>query len=92
LPTLAGAGALRSTSNDLLKFMTVACLSEASAPLRPAFDLLLKTRRSTDSPMKWRALAGLFGPEMMTQPFGKMAKPVDMLLSWDSPRGSVRVP
>ena len=45
LPTLAGAGALRSTSNDLLKFMKATCLSEADAPLRPAIDMLLQTRR-----------------------------------------------
>ena len=50
LPTLAGAGALRSTSNDLIKFMKATCLSEASAPLRPAINLLLQTRRPTDSP------------------------------------------
>lgn len=50
LPTLAGAGALRSTSNDLVKFMRAACLSDAGAPLRPAFDLLLQTRRATDKP------------------------------------------
>ena len=35
LPTLAGAGALRSTANDLLKFMKATCLNEAGAPLRP---------------------------------------------------------
>jgi D-alanyl-D-alanine-carboxypeptidase/D-alanyl-D-alanine-endopeptidase len=50
LPTLAGTGALRSTANDLLKFMKATCLSEAGAPLRPAIDLLLKTRRPTDLP------------------------------------------
>jgi D-alanyl-D-alanine-carboxypeptidase/D-alanyl-D-alanine-endopeptidase len=50
LPTLAGAGALRSTANDLLKFMRATCLSEAGAPLRPAIDLLLKTRRPADRP------------------------------------------
>jgi serine-type D-Ala-D-Ala carboxypeptidase/endopeptidase len=48
LPTLAGAGALRSTANDLLKFMKATCLTEAGAPLRPAIDLLLQTRRPTD--------------------------------------------
>jgi CubicO group peptidase (beta-lactamase class C family) len=50
LPTLAGAGALRSTANDLLKFMKATCLSESGAPLRPAIDLLLKTRRPADRP------------------------------------------
>lgn len=50
LPTLAGAGALRSTANDLVKFMKATCLSEAGAPLRPAIDLLLQTRRPTNNP------------------------------------------
>ncbi|MGZ5877212.1 MAG: serine hydrolase [Bradyrhizobium sp.] len=47
--SLAGAGALRSTANDLLKFMKATSLSEAGAPLRPAIDLLLQTRRPTDN-------------------------------------------
>ena len=47
-PTLAGAGALRSTANDLLKFMKVTCLTETGTPLRSAIDLLLQTRRPTD--------------------------------------------
>jgi D-alanyl-D-alanine-carboxypeptidase/D-alanyl-D-alanine-endopeptidase len=47
LPTLAGAGALRSTANDLLKFMKATCMADAGAPLRPAIDLLLQTRRPT---------------------------------------------
>jgi D-alanyl-D-alanine-carboxypeptidase/D-alanyl-D-alanine-endopeptidase len=50
LPTLAGAGALRSTANDIVKFMRAACLSEASAPLRQPIDMLLQTRRPTDIP------------------------------------------
>jgi serine-type D-Ala-D-Ala carboxypeptidase/endopeptidase len=48
LPTLAGAGALRSTANDLFKFMKATCFTEPGAPLRPAIDLLLQTRRPTD--------------------------------------------
>jgi D-alanyl-D-alanine-carboxypeptidase/D-alanyl-D-alanine-endopeptidase len=48
LPTLAGAGALRSTANDLFKFMKATCFTETGAPLRPAIDLLLQTRRPTD--------------------------------------------
>jgi D-alanyl-D-alanine-carboxypeptidase/D-alanyl-D-alanine-endopeptidase len=56
LPTLAGAGALRSTANDLLKFMKATCLTEAGAPLHSAIDLLLRTRRPTDIP---RAEVGL---------------------------------
>jgi CubicO group peptidase (beta-lactamase class C family) len=49
LPTLAGAGALRSTANDLLKFMKATCVADAGAPLRPAIDLLLQTRRPTNN-------------------------------------------
>ncbi|UVK54002.1 serine hydrolase [Mesorhizobium sp. AR02] len=44
LPTLAGAGALRSTAGDLLTFVEAA-LGNASL-LTAAFDLTLKTRRS----------------------------------------------
>lgn len=44
-PALVGAGALRSTANDLVKFMRATCLGETGAPLRSAMDLLLKTRR-----------------------------------------------
>ena len=48
-PTLAGTGALRSTANDLLKFMKATCLADTGAPLRQAIDLLLATRRPADS-------------------------------------------
>jgi D-alanyl-D-alanine-carboxypeptidase/D-alanyl-D-alanine-endopeptidase len=48
LPTLAGAGALRSTANDLLKFMKATCFTKTGAPLRSAIDRLLKTRRPTN--------------------------------------------
>jgi len=50
LPTLGGAGALRSTANDLLKFMTATCVAGTGAPLRSAIDLLLQTRRPTGAP------------------------------------------
>ena len=46
-PTLAGTGALRSTANDLVKFMKATCLAEPGAPLQPAIDLSLKIRRPT---------------------------------------------
>jgi serine-type D-Ala-D-Ala carboxypeptidase/endopeptidase len=60
---LAGAGALRSTANDLVKFMKATCLADADAPLRPAIDLLLQTRRPTDGPgataaLGWFVLSG----------------------------------
>jgi CubicO group peptidase (beta-lactamase class C family) len=48
-PTLAGTGALRSTANDMLKFMRATCLIEAGAPLGPAIELLLRTRRATNA-------------------------------------------
>ena len=44
LPTLAGAGALRSTANDLLTFLA-ANLGFTRTPLAPAMAAMLKTRR-----------------------------------------------
>jgi len=49
-PTLPGAGALRSTANDLVKFVRANRLSGTGAPLRAAMDMLLQTRRPTDIP------------------------------------------
>jgi CubicO group peptidase (beta-lactamase class C family) len=46
---LAGAGAFRSTANDLVKFMKVTCLAESGAPLQPAIELSLKMRRPTSA-------------------------------------------
>ncbi|HVG90065.1 MAG TPA: serine hydrolase, partial [Alphaproteobacteria bacterium] len=46
LPTLAGAGALRSTANDLLTFLG-ANLGYSKSSLAPAMDAMPKTRRST---------------------------------------------
>ncbi|RPJ02030.1 MAG: serine hydrolase [Candidatus Aminicenantes bacterium] len=46
---LAGAGALRSTANDMLKFLTAA-MGLRETPLRKAFDLMLRTRRPTGTP------------------------------------------
>lgn len=46
---LAGAGALRSTANDLVKFMKATCLTAAGAPLQPAIELSLKMRRPTSA-------------------------------------------
>jgi CubicO group peptidase (beta-lactamase class C family) len=48
-PTLAGTGALRSTANDMMKFVRATCFAEAGAPLGPAIELLLKTRRPTNA-------------------------------------------
>jgi CubicO group peptidase (beta-lactamase class C family) len=63
LPVLAGAGALRSTANDLLKFMKATCMADAGVPLRPAIDLLLQTRRPTNNSnskvgLGWFVLSG----------------------------------
>lgn len=47
--SLAGTGALRSTANDMMKFMRATCFGEAGTPLGPAIELLLKTRRPTNA-------------------------------------------
>jgi D-alanyl-D-alanine-carboxypeptidase/D-alanyl-D-alanine-endopeptidase len=46
LPTLAGAGALRSTPNDMLTFVA-ANLGYAKTPLAPAMTAMLAVRRPT---------------------------------------------
>jgi serine-type D-Ala-D-Ala carboxypeptidase/endopeptidase len=46
LPTLAGAGALRSTANDLLVFLA-AQLGHIESPLAPAMAAMLAVRRPT---------------------------------------------
>jgi D-alanyl-D-alanine-carboxypeptidase/D-alanyl-D-alanine-endopeptidase len=46
---LAGAGAIRSTARDMLKFLTAA-MGLRETPLRGAFDLMLKTERPTGVP------------------------------------------
>lgn len=47
LPTLAGAGALRSTANDMMRFLD-ACQGKRKADLGPAIASLLNVRRQTD--------------------------------------------
>lgn len=49
MPTLAGAGALRSTANDLLIFLA-ANLGYTKSPLAPAMAAMLKVRRPTGVP------------------------------------------
>jgi serine-type D-Ala-D-Ala carboxypeptidase/endopeptidase len=56
LPTLAGAGALRSTANDLLTFLA-ANLGYTKSPLAPAMAAMLKVRRPTGQPGLEVALA-----------------------------------
>jgi D-alanyl-D-alanine-carboxypeptidase/D-alanyl-D-alanine-endopeptidase len=48
-PSLAGAGALRSTANDLLTFLA-ANLGYTKSPLAPAMAAMLRVRRPTDEP------------------------------------------
>jgi len=49
LPTLAGAGALRSTANDILTFLA-ASLDYVKTPLLPAMTAMLAVRRPTGIP------------------------------------------
>ncbi len=61
IPTLAGAGALRSTANDLLKFLA-ANLGYATSPLAEAMKVMLATSRPTPVPnltiaLGWHVLA-----------------------------------
>jgi D-alanyl-D-alanine-carboxypeptidase/D-alanyl-D-alanine-endopeptidase len=49
LPTLPGAGALRSTANDMLTFVA-ANLGYTKSPLAPAMAAMLKVRRPTGMP------------------------------------------
>jgi CubicO group peptidase (beta-lactamase class C family) len=48
-PTLAGAGALRSTANDLLTFLA-ATMGYTKTPLAPAMAAMLSVRRPTGRP------------------------------------------
>jgi D-alanyl-D-alanine-carboxypeptidase/D-alanyl-D-alanine-endopeptidase len=69
LPTLAGAGALRSTANDLLTFLA-AELGYADTPLKADMAKLLSLRRPTISPAMTQAL----GWEVVTTPAGDIVQ------------------
>jgi D-alanyl-D-alanine-carboxypeptidase/D-alanyl-D-alanine-endopeptidase len=56
LPTLAGAGALRSTANDMLTFLA-ANLGYTKSPLAPAMAAMLDVRRPSGTPGLEVALA-----------------------------------
>ena len=56
LPTLAGAGALRSTANDMLTFIA-ASLGYTKSPLAPAMAAMLKERRPTGQPCPVRRVS-----------------------------------
>ena len=58
LPTLAGAGALRSTAHDMLAYLA-AHLGQAPPALAPAVERVLATRRSADEAGAQGALAWL---------------------------------
>jgi len=51
LPTMAGAGALRSTANDMLNFLAAA-LGYTETPLAPAFTRMLSVRRPAGAGME----------------------------------------
>jgi CubicO group peptidase (beta-lactamase class C family) len=57
-PTLAGAGALRSTANDLLTFLG-ATLGQAKSPLAAAVTAMRRVRRQLqrDAPFGWWAVS-----------------------------------
>lgn len=69
IPTLAGAGALRSTANDLLNFIA-ASLRETPSSLTPAFASMLAPRRPTPMPgqevaLGWHIAKGAEGREIV---------------------------
>jgi D-alanyl-D-alanine-carboxypeptidase/D-alanyl-D-alanine-endopeptidase len=66
IPTLAGAGGLRSTANDLLNFLA-ANLHETTTPLAPAVTSMLAVRRPTQMP----GLAIALGWHITTTPEGR---------------------
>jgi D-alanyl-D-alanine-carboxypeptidase/D-alanyl-D-alanine-endopeptidase len=61
LPTLAGAGAIRSTTNDMLTLLE-AFLGYKDSPLAPAMKAMLEVHRPTDSPAMQTGLAWLILP------------------------------
>jgi D-alanyl-D-alanine-carboxypeptidase/D-alanyl-D-alanine-endopeptidase len=67
--TLAGAGALRSTANDLLNFIA-ANLRSTSSPLAPALSSMLAARRPTsmagqEIALGWHIASGAGGREIV---------------------------
>jgi len=67
LPTLAGAGALRSTTNDLLTFLAAELGLGSRTPLAPAITAQLATRRPTGAP----GLDITLGWHILTTPGGR---------------------
>ena len=69
LPTLAGAGALRSTANDLLTFLA-ANLGYADTPLKGDLAFLLSVRRPESGPNVTQAL----GWDIVSTPRGEIVE------------------
>ena len=80
LPTLAGAGALRSTGNDLLIFLA-ANLGYSKSPLAPAMAAMLKTRRPTGQSGLESPWAGTSSPATAKRSSGITAVRVATVLS-----------
>jgi serine-type D-Ala-D-Ala carboxypeptidase/endopeptidase len=55
-PVMQGAGDLRSSARDLLRFLAAA-MGEISTPLAPAFKILLSVKRPTDR-SSWKTAMG----------------------------------
>ena len=69
LPALAGAGALRSSANDLLTFLA-ANLGYTETPLKDDLAAVLAVRRATGAP----AVAQALGWEVLTLPQGEIVE------------------
>jgi hypothetical protein len=69
LPTLAGAGALRSTANDLLTFVA-ANLGDTTAPLKADMAFLLSVQR----PSATHGLSQALGWEVLPTPVGEIVQ------------------
>ncbi len=69
LPTLAGAGALRSTANDLLGFVA-ANLGYAATPLAPDMAFLLSVQRPSGTP----GLSQALGWDVLPTPAGEIVQ------------------
>jgi CubicO group peptidase (beta-lactamase class C family) len=67
IPTLAGAGALRSTTNDMLTFLGAA-LGSTPSPLSGAFAAMTATRRPAASP----AMEAGLGWQILKAPGGEI--------------------
>lgn len=68
IPGLAGAGALRSTVNDMLKYLA-ANVEPASSPLKAPIEMTHVKRHGTDSPnlnlgLAWHILTTPFGSDI----------------------------